>query len=84
MVNNFKKNIKYYIILFIGFWIGLVVSSLISDYEIKKMEQEIEELKMENTVLKEENQDIMGLWSDLVIEKDWGVNNEATKIVKSN
>jgi uncharacterized membrane-anchored protein YhcB (DUF1043 family) len=53
----------------IGLVIGIVIMSIITDNRIKTRDKEIEELKTENAVLKEENQDIMGLWSDLVIKK---------------
>ena len=57
------------VVFIIGLIVGMVIELAISTKDIAIRDKEIEELKMENAVLKEENQDIMGLWSDLVIEK---------------
>lgn len=57
-------------VFIIGLIVGIVAGLALSAQGIAIRDEEIEELKMENTVLKEENQDIMGLWSDLVINKE--------------
>ena len=54
----------------LGLLLGMTITILIVDGEIKCRDQKIEELEAENAVLKEENQDIMGLWSDLVNGKN--------------
>lgn len=57
-------------IFIIGLIVGMLAGFAVSAKGIAVRDEEIEELKTENAVLKEENQDIMGLWSDLVIEKE--------------
>lgn len=58
------------VLIWVILWITMLIGVIIVGEKINQKDQEIEELKIENTVLKEENQDIMGLWSDLVIEKE--------------
>ena len=50
----------------LGLLLGMAITILIVAGEIKCRDQKIKELEAENAVLKEENQDIMSLWSDLV------------------
>jgi cell division protein FtsB len=52
----------------LGISIVMAISIALQKETITNKDKEIEELKTENAALKEENQDIMGLWSDLVIE----------------
>ena len=54
----------------LGFLLGMAITLLIVAGELKCRDQKIKELKTENAVLKEENQDIMNLWSDLTNEKE--------------
>lgn len=62
--------ITHVIIFAAGVLVGSVISIgiCLSDKNNTAQDKEIEELKIENRVLKEENQDIMGLWSELVNE----------------
>lgn len=67
--NIFILKILAVLFFLFGIYVGVIIGSAIDGKSIDNKDKEIEELKMENAVLKEENQDIMGLWSDLVIEK---------------
>lgn len=74
MESNKKYSSTPLSFLIIGFVLGMVVGStivtVICDNKLSKMQTEIDNLESENALLIEENQDIMGLWSNIVIDKN--------------